>query len=146
MSEVLKYVETPVNIPNLDGDGIAEVITIKIPVTIDQQSGEEMLTAEAVELIENTKARHMGLMLPSALKALRHRLGLTQREISELLQAGEKSYTRWESGWSRPSRMVNVILRALHDGKLTVEYLRSQRQQQHRQKGNPKLSPKLPVC
>jgi DNA-binding transcriptional regulator YiaG len=127
MSESLKYVQTQVNIPNLDGDGIAEVVTITIPVTTDPDGGEEMLTTEAIELIENTKARHMGLMLPAEIKALRQRLGLTQRDISELLQAGEKSYTRWESGRLRPSRMVNVVLRALHEGKLTVEYLRSQR-------------------
>jgi DNA-binding transcriptional regulator YiaG len=127
MKAALKYVQSQVNIPNLEGDGIAEVITIKIPVELDPDTGEEMLTAEAVELIENTKARHMGLMLPSEIKALRKRLNLTQREMSELIQAGEKSYTRWEGGRARPPRIVNVILRSLQDGQLTIEYLRSQR-------------------
>ena len=127
-NEAVKYVETQVHIPNLEGDAIAEVVTVKIPVTTDPDSGEEMLTPEAVELIEDTKARHMGLMVPEEIKELRQRLSLTQREISELLQAGDKSFTRWETGHGRPSRMVNVILRALYDGKLTVEYLRSQRQ------------------
>ena len=127
-NEAVKYVDTQVHVPNLEGDAIAEIVTIQIPVTIDPDTGEEMLTPEAVELIEDTKARHMGLMLPEEIKELRQRLGLKQREISELLQAGEKSFTRWETGHGRPSRMVNVILRALFDGKLTVEYLRSQRQ------------------
>lgn len=127
-NETIKYVDTQVHVPNLEGDAIAEIVPIQIPVTIDPHTGEEMLTPEAVELIEDTKARHMGLMLPGEIKDLRQRLELTQREISELLQAGEKSFTRWETGHGRPSRMVNVVLRALHDGKLTVEYLRSQRQ------------------
>ncbi len=126
--ETIKYVDTQVHIPNLEGDAVAEIVTIQIPVTIDPHTGEEMLTPEAVELVESAKARHMGLMLPEEIRELRERLGLKQREISELLQAGEKSFTRWETGRGRPSRMVNVILRALYDGKLTVEYLRSQRQ------------------
>ena len=48
--------------------------------------------------------------------------------MSRLLQAGEKSYTRWESGSARPSRMVNVLLRLLDDGDITVETLRGQRE------------------
>ena len=128
MNETVKYVETLVHIPNLEGDAISEIVPMQIPVTLDPDTGEEMLTAEAIELIETTKARHMGLMLPEEIRELRQRLGLTQREIAELLQAGEKSFTRWEKGHGRPSRMVNVVLRALYDGKLTVEYLRAQRQ------------------
>jgi hypothetical protein len=34
MKAALKYVQSQVNIPNLEGDGIAEVITIKIPVEL----------------------------------------------------------------------------------------------------------------
>ena len=82
-------------IPNLDGDGIAERIVVQIPVYKDPQTGEEMLTEEAIEQIETTKARHMGLLLPDQIKALRLRLKLSQAEMSELLQAGRKSYTRW---------------------------------------------------
>ncbi len=128
MNDETRQVEFRVHIPNLEGDAIAEIVPIQIPVTIDPHTGEDMMTAEGIELIETTKARHMGLMLPEEIRELRQRLGLTQREISELLQAGEKSFTRWEKGHGRPSRMVNVILRALYDGKLTVEYLRAQRQ------------------
>ena len=58
-------------------------------------------------------------------KALRKRLGLTQPQISELLQIGEKTWTRWETGRERPSRSINVLLFALNDGKLDAAYLRS---------------------
>ena len=119
----MKYAEVQVRIPNLEGDGIAEVHTISVPVTLDPDTGEELLTEEAVEMIDNTKARYMGLLLPREIKALRQRLELTQKQMSELLQAGEKSYTRWESGKARPSRMVNLLLRALYDGELTPDQL-----------------------
>jgi len=112
-----------VRIPNLDGDGIAETHIIQVPVEIDPVTGEELLTQQAVELIETTKARYMGLLLPEEIKALRKDLNLTQKQMSELLQAGEKSYTRWENGKARPSRIVNLLLRLLYEGKVSVQSL-----------------------
>jgi len=113
-----------VHIPNLEGDGVAEIVRIDIPVRIDQQSGEEILTPEAHELIERTKLRCMGLMSAEDLRQLRERLSLTQEEMSALLQIGAKTYTRWESGRARLSRSMNVLLSALRDGAITVDYLR----------------------
>lgn len=112
-------------IPTIDGTGIADRITIEVPITRDPETGEELLTPEAHEKIEQTQARYMGLLSPDELRTLRDRLGLTQNELGELLQVGEKSYSRWETGRSRPSRSINVLLRALRDGKLTVPYLQS---------------------
>lgn len=126
MSDEMKFMDVQVRIPNLEGDGVAEIKVISVPVTIDPHTGEELLTAEAVELIENTKARYMGLLLPNQILALRKRLGLTQKQMSDLIQAGEKSYTRWETGRARPSRMVNVLLRLLDEGKVSVNDLLSQ--------------------
>lgn len=127
MKPEIQYSDFKVMIPNLEGDALAETITIKVPVTVCPDTGDEMLTEEAFELIESTKARYMGLLLPDEIKAIRTRHDLSQREMSELLQAGEKSYTRWETGRARPSRLINVLLRAIDEGKVTVEWLRSQR-------------------
>ena len=130
MEEVFQ-VDQQVLIPNLDGDGIAEKITVRIPVYLDPHTGEEMLTAEAVDILDTAKARHMGLLLPGQIREMRARLGLTQKQMSELLQSGEKSYTRWESGRARPSRMVNVLLRLLNEGEVSAEALRRQREADH---------------
>lgn len=129
MNNPVKFVPFDVHIPNLEGDGAAEIVPVLIPVTIDPHTGEELLTPEAMELIENTKARHMGLLLPGEIRKMREELGLTQKEMSTLLQAGEKSYTRWESGRARPSRMVNVLLRLVYEGKVFVSDLKSQQEQ-----------------
>lgn len=83
------------------------------------------LDTEATAILDKVKARHMGLLTPEQIKALRKRLGLTQPQISELLQIGEKTWTRWETGRERPSRSINVLLFALNDGKLDAAYLRS---------------------
>lgn len=127
MNDKVQYASVTVRIPNLEGDGIAESHTIQVPVTLDPHTNEEMLTEEAIQLIDNTKARYMGLLLPPEIKKLRERVGPTQKRVSELFQAGEKSWTRWESGQSRPSRMVNVLLRLVYEGKVFVSDLVAQR-------------------
>jgi DNA-binding transcriptional regulator YiaG len=123
--KTLKTIPFDVQIPNFDGDGIAETITIEVQAYVDPESGEDILTPESLELIETTQARHMGLMSPEELRDLREeRLHLTQEEMSDLLQIGAKTYTRWESGRARPSRSLNVMLCAIRDGLLNVDYLR----------------------
>jgi len=141
MNNPVKHAKYNVRIPNLDGDAVAETVPITVPVTLDPVTGEELLTEEAIELIETTKARHMGLLLPGEIKELRERLALTQSEMSELIQAGEKSYTRWESGRARPSRMVNVLLRLLYEGKVSASDLASQREQGINWRENARYSP-----
>ena len=110
-------------IPTLDGKSVADKVTVQVPMIWDDEAEQFLLTPEAHEIIDNTKARHLGLLLPNQLRELRERLDLSQKEIGELLQIGEKSWSRWESGRQRPSRSVNILLRALYDGEIDVEYL-----------------------
>ena len=58
----LKQIPFDVQIPNLDGDGIAQTIRIEVTAYADPESGEDILTPESLELIERTQARHMGVM------------------------------------------------------------------------------------
>ncbi len=118
-------VKVPVVIPTLDGHGIAETVTVEVPGRIDPETGETFLTGEALAEIDRVKARRMGLLQPEEIRALRAGLGLTQKAMSELLQIGAKSYTRWESGRERPLRSTNILLRALRDGRLGMNYLQA---------------------
>jgi|GEM_PF-1955238 len=111
-------------IPKLNGSGEAERIPVEVELVWDDELEEWLLTPEAHEKLEATKARYLGLLLPDEIRNLRKRLGLTQSQICELLQIGEKTWTRWETGRERPSRALNVLLCALRDGQLTVPYLR----------------------
>jgi len=113
-----------IKIPTIEGDQIAEVIALEVPVVWDEEIGEWLLTEEAHALIEDTKARHMGLLLPQQFRQLRQRHALTQSEIGELFQVGAKSWTRWETGKHRPSRSVNLLIKALFDNQISIEYLR----------------------
>jgi putative zinc finger/helix-turn-helix YgiT family protein len=116
-----------VEIPNAERTEIVETVTIQVPVRRDPATGEAILTADALDLIEDTQARYMGLLLPHEIRDLRKRLGLTQRQFGELLQVGEKTATRWETGRGRPSRSLNVLLCALRDGLLPISYLKNLR-------------------
>lgn len=119
-------VEIPVSIPARDGKGVAETIQVKVTALRDPKDGEIYLTEEALRKLDDVKARHLGLLLPDQIRELRQSLRLKQHEISELLQIGEKTWTRWESGRERPSRSLNLLLQALMDGKIDVPYLRMQ--------------------
>jgi DNA-binding transcriptional regulator YiaG len=126
--------KVPVQIPTLDGKGIAETVEVEVTAYRNPKDGEIYLDGEALELLDSVKARHMGLLLPDGIKELRERLDLTQKQISELLQIGEKTWTRWETGRERPSRSLNLLLQALYDGRLDVNYLQIMRNPALREK------------
>ena len=118
------HTTVPVHIPTPDGNAIAETIKVKVPAYQNPKDDEIYLAEEALEMLDATKARYMGLLQPEAIKELRERLELTQKQISQLLQIGEKTWTRWETGRDRPSRSMNLLLQAVHDGKVDANYLR----------------------
>src|SRR5262249_31440879 len=99
-----KNQEFEVMIPKADGSGIAEKVTVTIPVCWDEELQNWIMTAEAHEIIDDTKARMLGLLMPPQFRELRDRYGYSQKQMGELFQVGEKSWTRWESGKHRPSR------------------------------------------
>lgn len=113
----------PVRIPNRDGDGFSETIEVQVDAWLDAE-GEIFLPGDISEQIEALKARHMGLLAAEELRDLRDALHLTQKQISSLLQLGEKTWTRWESGRERPTRSMNILLHALRDGKIDLPWLR----------------------
>jgi len=51
-------------IPTIDGNGVAEIVSIEVEVWKDPDTDEEILTSQSSELIETIRARRMGLMLP----------------------------------------------------------------------------------
>lgn len=118
-------VEESVHIPTLDGQGIAETVSVKVPAWRDPSDGEIYFDDEAQEILDRTKARHMGLLSPLRIRKLRERHALTQSKMAQLFQLGEKTWTRWESGRERPSRSMNILLRAFDDGKIDMDYLDS---------------------
>ncbi len=118
-----KMEDFEVLVPNMEGTEVEKKVTVQIPLAWDEEFGQWVLTPEAHQIIDDTKAVHMGLLLPAQLKELRQRLGFSQKQMGELFQVGEKSWTRWESGKHRATRSINLLIRALYDGEISVNYL-----------------------
>jgi DNA-binding XRE family transcriptional regulator len=116
-----------VPIPNPDGTGGDYMVPVEVEALRDPRDGEIYLTDAAWEKMDRTRARLMGILLPSQLKELRDRLGLTQKAMCDLLHIGDKTYTRWESGRERLSKSMNQHLCLLYDGKITAATLRTRR-------------------
>ena len=117
--------EQVVTIPHADGTGVACTLTVPVEAWQDPEDGEIYLDATALKKLDDIRARHMGLMLPEEILELRRYLGLTQDQISRLLKIGEKTWSRWETGRSRPTHGYNLILNALADGRIDQHYLES---------------------
>ena len=111
------------------GDRAPEAIAeIDVKYFIDED-GDEILTPESLRQIDEIRARHHGILSPEDIRNLREQdLKLTQSELSDLIGCGKKSLSRWENGKGRPSPIVNLVLRALKDRALDVNYLRSLQQ------------------
>jgi len=75
--------------------------------------GEELLDQDASMKISQAQRAAMGLLSAAEIRAIRQNLGRTQRQMSELLGIGEKTYCRWESGTHFQSEAFDRYLRLL---------------------------------
>jgi DNA-binding transcriptional regulator YiaG len=119
---VIKTLEVPIS--DLETHQILYTVPVDVPIRIEED-GTELLTEEGSSLIQKTQIRHLGLLSPDEIKLLRKRFGKTQEEMSKLIGCGAKSYTRWETGHSRPTRIVNNLLRLLWSSKITPRDLKA---------------------
>lgn len=55
-----------------------------------------------------------GLLTSDEIKAIRKKLGATQKELAEMLEVGEKTFARYENGQVTQSRAMDFTLRALN--------------------------------
>lgn len=105
-------------------EGNTRSVTVKVPAKKDPKDGEIYFGPDAAAIVDKARARMKGVLSPQELAQLRSRLGLTQKQIAEILQIGEKTWTRWENGTETPSHSSNLLIVALSEGKITVPWLR----------------------
>ncbi|MBU6401496.1 MAG: hypothetical protein KGS61_14360, partial [Verrucomicrobia bacterium] len=56
--------KVPVQIPTPDRKGIAETVEVEVDAYRNPADGELYFDGEALERLDDVKARHMGLLLP----------------------------------------------------------------------------------
>jgi DNA-binding transcriptional regulator YiaG len=118
-------VDEQVRVPALDPDAPAQIVTVSVPAKRDPMTGEIYLGDEATDILDKTHAHYRWLLANSELRALRKAHGLTQTQIAELLQLGEKTWARWESGREYPSRSLNLLILAFFEGRIDRAWLES---------------------
>jgi putative zinc finger/helix-turn-helix YgiT family protein len=68
------------------------------PFITCRQCGSSFLDGDDEELQHDAACRHLGVMTPAEVRALRERMGLSQKELAELTGLGVASVSRWERG------------------------------------------------
>lgn len=114
-----------VEVRNPDGS-VRTVVPVELNGYIDELTGERSFTAAELMKLDRVKAHYAEIMLPEEIRALRKRFNKTQEEMSIILSAGKKTWTRWETGASIPHVSMCKTLFLLRDGKISLDDLCTQ--------------------
>lgn len=91
--------------------------------------GESMFSVkDALQHMPEAIAAYRGkydLLSADEIRGIRDKFGLTQAELSDLLQLGANTISRWESGRNVQSAAMDKLLRIIRDLPGTIEYLRT---------------------
>lgn len=92
-----------------------------------ERCGEEYYTGEQADehqrKVERRKAEAHQPMAPEEIKALRARINVSQRKLEEVMGLGINTLNRWERGASKPSRLVDNMLRVVERDPSVLEFL-----------------------
>lgn len=69
---------------------------------------------ESEKALTDFRRKVDGLLTSDEIKAIRKKLGKTQKELAEMLEVGEKTFARYENGQVTQSRAMDFTLRALN--------------------------------
>lgn len=93
---VTEWIDRP--FPYGRGDCSVE-LSARIPVRRCEECGDQFLDAEAEDLMHEAVCRHLGVMTPSEVRAIRRQSGgLSRAEFSRITRLGEATIGRWERG------------------------------------------------
>jgi putative zinc finger/helix-turn-helix YgiT family protein len=85
--------------------------------------GNRILPNEADDRISDALRDAAGFLYPSVIRERRSSLRLTQAQMAELLNVGEATLSRWETGAQIQSHHMDVMLRAFFDVPSFRKYL-----------------------
>lgn len=111
---------------SLDHDGRTyEVELTDYQVFQCGRCGAVQLDDEAEDRLTRALRAAAGLLEPAVIRARREALGLTQKELANLLMIAESTLSRWETGARIQQRVMDRLLRAFFDLEPLREYFRS---------------------
>jgi putative zinc finger/helix-turn-helix YgiT family protein len=104
------------NCPFVYGSG-GDAVTIdaRLPVRKCRQCGFEFFDEEAEDLKHEAVCRHLGVLTPAEIVALRQKYGLSRADFARLTRLGEATIARWERGELIQNAGYDTLLRLLQD-------------------------------
>ncbi len=87
-----------------------QFLTASIPVHTCSACGFRFRDAIAEDIKHEAVCRHLGVMTPSEIHALRDRLGLSRADFANLTRLGDASIARWERGESIQTAAYDQLL------------------------------------
>jgi HTH-type transcriptional regulator/antitoxin MqsA len=106
----------------------AEIETIKLPgwypaddPTADQGIHDAKDMQVSDRAINRMKARAVGVMTPAEVRAVRKKLGLTQRDAGRVIGGGPNAFQKYESGDVILSKAADTALRLLFNDPRRLE-------------------------
>ncbi|MGI6419885.1 MAG: type II TA system antitoxin MqsA family protein [Thermoguttaceae bacterium] len=78
-----------------------------------ESCGEDILPHELDAAIDRERYRRLGLLTPEDIRRVREKTGLSAVDMSHLLGVGEKTFTRWENGYSLQMRASDTLIRLI---------------------------------
>jgi DNA-binding transcriptional regulator YiaG len=76
----------------------ATTLEVEVPLRTCASCGFEYTDSEAEDIRHEAVCRHLGLLTPSEIEAIRSRFGPTRAEFASKSRIGEASLARWEAG------------------------------------------------
>jgi putative zinc finger/helix-turn-helix YgiT family protein len=101
----------------------AAALAVEVPVWVCEDCGFAYTAADAEVLRHEAICRHLGVLTPREIRAVRDRHHLTRAEFVRLTSFGEASIKRWESGALVQSQSADKFIRLIDD-RHTLERLR----------------------
>jgi putative zinc finger/helix-turn-helix YgiT family protein len=81
------------------GDGPSAVkLTANVPLRSCLECGFQFLDAAAEDVQHEAVCRHLGVLTPPQIRALRRKNGLSRASFAQLTKLGEATIARWERG------------------------------------------------
>ena len=102
--------------PFIYGSGADAVeLTADVRVHTCSACGDSYTDDEADVVYDEAVCRHLGILTPAEIRAMREGYGLTRAEFAQLTGFGKATLGRWERGEVTQNRSADRYLRLLHD-------------------------------
>jgi putative zinc finger/helix-turn-helix YgiT family protein len=101
---------------NIRGEKITSLSKIKVCTVCNEELFDKVLDEENIQRAYNQYREKLGILFPEEIKNIREQYGLSQKTFAKLLDIGEASIARYETG-ALPEKSLSNMIMLLKDPK-----------------------------